>query len=64
MDTFTARQIYSWEETPVPIEYEAGGPQNGSQRFKEDRNFLFLQEFQARTVQLVAQSLYRQRCSG
>jgi len=47
-----------------PLNTRLDGLQNRPRRSKEDRNLLFLQEFQARTAQLVAQSLYRQRYSG
>ena len=52
------------KKTRYPLNTRLCGPQNRSRRFKEDRNLLFLQESQSRTVQLVAQSLYRQRYSG
>jgi hypothetical protein len=46
---FTLRAIYSREITPVPIEYEIG-----SGRFGEEKNFLFLPEFEARIIQPAA----------
>jgi len=52
------------KKTPYPLNRRLGVAQSLSGRFGEEKNFLPLPEFEPRTVQLVAKSLYCEMILG